>query len=108
MAMHEETHQKGLGQQLLDTMEEVITLMEHTKDLDRLKELSALRKALSKQAGQLIEAHLDSSSAEYKAATAGLQKASDKVRRAIKGLGSIKNAIKAGAQALDLVGKLMP
>jgi hypothetical protein len=99
--------QKGLGQQLLDTMEDVIALMEDTNDIDRLKELNALRKEISRKAGELIEANLDSSTAEYKAATANLKNASNDIKKAIKGLESVKNAIASTAKALDLVAGLI-
>ncbi len=97
---------KGLGQQLLDTMDEVITLMEQTKDPDRLRELARLRRILSRQAGRLIEANLDASGLEYRVAVAGLQNASNGIRKAVKGLESIKNAIAATTRALDLVAEL--
>lgn len=97
---------KGLGQQLLDTMENVIELMESTNDPDRLKELDALRKRLSAQAGRLIDTQLDQSTAQYKAATAGLKQASDAIRDAIRGLEAVKKAIEVAAEAVDLVAKL--
>ena len=97
---------KGLGQQLLDTMENVIKLMETTTDPIRLKELDALRKRISNEAGRLIDAQLDASTAEYKEATAGLKQASAAIRDAIRGLEAVKKAIEMAAQALDLVAEL--
>ena len=97
---------RGLGQQLLDAMENVVELMEATTDPDRLKELDAVRKRMSKEAGRLIEAQLDQSTAQYKAATAGLKQASDAIRDAIRGLEAIKKAIEVAAEAMDLVAKV--
>jgi hypothetical protein len=97
---------KGLGQQLLDTMEDVLSLMEATTDPDRLKELDAVRKKISKEAGRLIETQLDAATAEYKAATAGLKDASAAIRKAIRGIEAVKKAIELAAEALDLVAKV--
>lgn len=101
------TEPSGLGQQLLDTVENIIELMEHAQDPDRLKELNAERKALSNEARRLIDANLDASSAEYQQAVAGLEQASSTVRQAIKGLESIKNAILMAAKALEFVAKVV-
>jgi hypothetical protein len=87
-------------------MENVIELMEATNDPDRLEELDAVRKRMSKQAGRLIEAELDKSTDQYKAATAGLQDASRAIRDAIRGLEAVKKAIEVAAEALDLVAKV--
>lgn len=97
---------RGLGQQLLDTIENIIELMEHTQDPVRLKELNVQRVALSNEARRLIDANLDASSAEYRQAVAGLEQASSTVRQAIKGLESIENAILMAAKALELVAKV--
>jgi hypothetical protein len=97
---------RGLGQPLLDTVENIIELMRHTQDPDRLKELNSKRIALSTEAGRLIDENLDKSSAEYRAATSALEEASDTLRAAIKGLESVKNAILMAAKAAELVGKV--
>jgi hypothetical protein len=71
-----------------------------------LKELDAVRKRMSKEAGRFIEAQLDQSTVQYKAATAGLKQASDAIRDAIRGLEAIKKAIEVAAEAMDLVAKV--
>ena len=97
---------RGLGQQLLDTMENIIELMEHTRDPDRLKELNGKRMALSDEARRLIDANLNAASAEYQAATSALVQASATISEAIKGLESVKAAILMAAKAIELVGKV--
>lgn len=77
--LHERTPSRWLGQsrnkgqQLLDTVENIIELMEHTQDPDWLKELNNKRIALSNEARRLIDARLDTSSAEDRAATSALE-----------------------------------
>lgn len=97
---------RGLGQQLLDTIENIIGLMEQTHDPDRLKELNGKRIALSNEARRLIDANLNAASAEYQAATSALVQASATISEAIKGLESVKKAILMAAKALELVGKV--
>lgn len=97
---------RGLGQQLLDTIEHIIVLMEQTQDPDRRKELNSKRIKLSNEVGRLIEANLDAASAEYQAATSALVQASATIAEAIKGLESVKNAILMAAKAAELVGKV--
>ncbi len=97
---------RGLGQQLLDTIENIIALMEQTQDPDRRKELNSKRIKLSNEVGRLIEANLDAASAEYQAATSALVQASGTISEAIKGLESVKNAILMVAKAAELVGKV--
>lgn len=97
---------RSLGQQLLDTVENIIELMEHTQYPDRLKELNKQRIALSDEARRLIDVSLDTASADYRAATSALEQASATIREAIKGLESIKNAIIKAAKALELVAKV--
>jgi hypothetical protein len=99
---------KGLGQQLLDTMEGVIELMETTNDADRLRELDALRKRISKEAGRLIDAQLDASTVAYRETTAALKEASAAIRDAIRGLEAVKRAIEVAAAAVDLAAALAP
>lgn len=101
-----EGRRKSLGQQLLDTIEDIIELMEHTQDLDRLKELNAKRVALSSEARRLIDASLDTSTAAYREAVVGLEVASASLREAIRGLESVKNAILMAAKAAVLVAKV--
>src|SRR5437879_1714284 len=95
-----------LGASLLDTMEDVVSLIEVTHDPDRLDELDELRVKLSKQISVLIDVHLDAAADEYKAATQGLQQASSTIDDAIKGLESVANAIVSAGKALDLVAKV--
>ena len=97
---------RGLGQQLLDTIEHIIDLMDQTQDPDRRKELNSKRIELSNEARRLIEANLNAASAEYQAATSALVQASATIADAIKGLESVKNAILMAAKAADLVGKV--
>jgi len=97
---------RGLGQQLLDTIEHIAVLMEQTHDPDRLKELNSKRIALSNEAGRLIESKLDAASAEYQASTSALVEASRTIAEAIKGLESVKQAILMAARAADLVAKV--
>ncbi len=97
---------RGLGQQLLDTIENIIGLMEQTHDPDRLKELNGKRIALSNEARRLIDANLNAASAEYQAATSALLEASATISESIKGLESVKNAILMVAKAAELVGKV--
>ncbi len=97
---------RGLGQQLLDTIENIIGLMEQTHDPDRLKELNGKRIALSNEARRLIDANLNAASADYQAATSALLEASATISKAIKGLESVKNAILMAAKAAELVGKV--
>lgn len=97
---------RSLGQQLLDTVENIIELMEHTQDPDRLKELNKQRIALSDEARRLIDVSLDTASADYRAATSALEQASDMLREAIKGLESVKSAILKAGKALKLVAKV--
>jgi hypothetical protein len=97
---------RSLGQQLLDTVENIIELMEHTQDPDRLKELNKQRIALLDEARRLIDVSLDTASADYRAATSALEQASDMLREAIKGLESVKSAILKAAKALELVAKV--
>ncbi|TKB71703.1 MAG: hypothetical protein E8D46_16355 [Nitrospira sp.] len=99
--------QRGLGQLLLDTVENIIELMRHTQDPDRLKELNSKRIALSKEAGRLIDATLDASSAEYRSATFALEEAAGTIRGAIKGLEAVKDAILKAAKALELIVKVV-
>ncbi len=96
----------GLGQQLLDVVEGIIDLMEHTRDPDRLKELNDERIVLSVEARRLIDANLDRVSVEYCSATAALEDASCTIQEAIQGLESVKNAILQAAKAAELVGKV--
>jgi hypothetical protein len=91
---------------LLDTVENIIELMEHTQDPDRLKELNKQRIALSDEARRLIDVSLDTASADYRAATSALEQASDMLREAIKGLESVKSAIFKAGKALKLVAKV--
>lgn len=98
---------RGLGQQMLDTMEDVISLMEDTNDPTRKRELSRLRKRISQEAGALIEANLDAASREYREAAAGLKNASAVIKRAIRGLESVKKAIETTAGAVDLAARLV-
>lgn len=97
---------RSLGQHLLDTVENIIELMEHTQDPDRLKELNKQRIALSDEARRLIDVSLDTASADYRAATSALEQASDMLREAIKGLESVKSAIFKAGKALKLVAKV--
>ncbi len=97
---------RGLGQQLLDTIENIIELMEHTRDPDRLKELNGKRMALSNEARRLIDANLNAASADYQAATSALVQASATISEAIKGLESVKAAILMATKAIELVGKV--
>lgn len=97
---------RGLGQQLLDTIENIIDLMDQTHDPDRLKELNSKRMALSNEARRLIDSNLDAASAEYQAATSALVQASATISEAIRGLESVKNAILMAAKAAELVGKV--
>ncbi len=97
---------RGLGQQLLDTIENIIGLMEQTHDPGRIKELNGKRIALSNEARRLIDANLNAASAEYQAATSALVQASATISEAIKGLESVKKAILMAAKALELVGKV--
>lgn len=98
--------QRGLGQQLLDAVDNIIELMERTQDPDRLKELNGKRIALSNEARRLIDTNIDASSAEYRFATSALMQASKTIRDAIQGLESVKNAILMAAKALELVAKV--
>ena len=97
---------RSLGQHLLDTVENIIELMEHTQDPDRLKDLNKQRIALSDEARRLIDVSLDTASADYRAATSALEQASDMLREAIKGLESVKSAIFKAGKALKLVAKV--
>ena len=97
---------RGLGVQLLDTIENIVELMEHTQDPDRLKELNKQRIALSNEARRLIDVSLNTASVEYRGAATALEQASSTIREAIKGLESIKTAILKAARALELVAKI--
>jgi hypothetical protein len=61
---------RGPAQQALDKIENLVKSMERTQDPHRIKELNAQRIALSENAGRLIDANLDASSAQPAAATA--------------------------------------
>jgi len=97
---------KKLGRQLLETLDSLTALIEVTHDPERLKELNQQSTKLSKQIGQLVEARLDSASAEYLEATRGLVAASAAIRQAMKGIDSVVNAIAAVSQAIDLVAEV--
>ena len=98
--------QKKLGRQLLDTLDDLTLLIEATHDEQRIKELDEQSSRLVKEIGRLVDAKLDSASAEYKAATRGLHDASVTIQNAIKGIDSIVAAVAAVAEALDLVAEL--
>jgi hypothetical protein len=98
--------QKKIGRQLLDTFDKITALIEVTDDPARLKKLETQSSRLKKEIGRLIDANLDSSDADYKAATNALQDASDQIQDAIKKIDTVVAAIEALAKALDLVAEL--
>lgn len=97
---------KGLGQQLMDTMEKTLALQNATGDPTKRKELSVIRKKLSAEAGRLIDAALDAATVEYKAAADGLEEACELADEGIQDVNSLQAAIGALAQAADLVSKV--
>lgn len=106
MSKTDKEKSKGLAQQLLDLMDEVITLTKETPDLKTRKELTKLRKAISNEAGRIIEANLSKSTKDYRAATVSLEKASQATREAIENVQSVKHAIDCIAKAVDLACKV--
>jgi hypothetical protein len=97
---------RGVGQQLLDAAEQVLELQKVTTDPDKRRELSAVRKKLSAEAGRLIDAALDTSTAEYAAVADGLEKACELVDKGIDDVNCVQDAIKALAKAADMVSKI--
>jgi hypothetical protein len=97
---------KGLGQQLMDAMEKTLALQKATNDPAQRKELSAVRKKLSAEAGRLIDAALDAATEEYKAAAEGLEEACDLADKGIQDVNSVRDAIVALTQAADFVSKV--
>lgn len=97
---------KGLGQQLMDAMEKTLALQKATNDPAERKELSAVRKKLSAEAGRLIDLALDAATEEYQAAAAGLEEACELADKGIQGVNSVRDGIDALAQAADLVSKV--
>lgn len=98
--------EKGLAQELLDLMEDVIALGAQTTVAAERKELSRLRKALSKEADRLIEENLDESTKEYQKACACLEDACEATREAIEDVDSVKKAIDRVAKLVDIACKI--
>jgi len=98
--------QKKLGQNALATLEQVVALMEVTKDQAQLDALEALRVKLTKHIAALVEITVDAASKEYQDAQKGLEAASQMIEKAIQGLETIARAISVAAQAVELVAKV--
>jgi hypothetical protein len=97
---------KKLGANALQTLEDIVALMEVTHDPDRLDELEDLRVKLTKQISLLVDKSIDEESKEYKKAVAGLQAASATIEQAIKGLEAVAKAIETTAQTVELIAKI--
>lgn len=101
-----EQESKGLAQQLLDTEEKTIALMNATTDPEKRRQLSALRKKISAEAGRLIDKELDAATAEYRAAADGVQKACNMADEGIQDVNFVQAAIDMLGKAMDLVSKI--
>lgn len=101
-----EPKSKELGQQLMDAMEKTLALQNATSDPAKRTELSDVRKKLSAEAGRMIDAALDSATAEYQAAAEGLEEACALADKGIQDVNSVRGAIDALAKAADLVSKV--
>lgn len=97
---------KGPAQQLLDMQEKIIALQTATSNPEQRQQLSTLRKKISAEAGRLIDASLDPSTLEYQEAAAGIENASEAVRKGINDVNSVQAAINALAIAADMVSKI--
>ncbi len=97
---------KKLGANALQALEQIVALMEVTRDPKRLQELEDLRVALTQQIAALVDISVSVESQEYKDAVKGLRDASAMVDQAIQGLESVSKAISAIAQAVELVAKV--
>jgi hypothetical protein len=84
----------------------LISLMKRTTDLQQLEELDQQRIAFSDEAARLIDEALDKTTAQYQAAVEGLQQTAEIIRKAIQGLETVKQAILQAAKAAELVGKV--
>lgn len=90
----------------MGTQEEIIALIEATSDPEKRKELSRLRKLISKEADRLIDEDLDAATQDYKEAAIMLKEASDMTRKAIADVTSVQKAINNLAAVVNLVSKV--
>lgn len=96
----------SIGPQLMEVINNLVSLMRTTTNSQQLKKLNQHRIALSDEAARLIDGVLEDSTVQYQAAIEGLQQASETIRKAIQGIETVKEVILKAAKAAELVGKV--
>lgn len=95
-----------IGPELMEVINNLISLMKRTTDSQQLNDLDQQRIAFSDQAARLIDSVLDDTTAQYRAAVEGLKQTAETIRKAIQGLEAVKEVILQAAKAAELVGKV--
>lgn len=95
-----------IGPELMEVINNLVTLMRATMNGRQLEKLDAQRIALSEEASRFIDGNLDGTTAQYQAAIEGLQETSETIRQAIQGIETVNKVILKAARAAELVGKV--
>jgi hypothetical protein len=94
--------------QLLTAYHDLTLLIVDTHDAKKIAKLAEQRARVQEQASAIVEAELDENDAAYRAATKGLDSASDAIRKALVNIGSVNRAIQKIDAVLKTVASLIP